>query len=129
MKKYINNLIIIIFIFMFAIFASGCKGKEKNKEADKDFFDVDYMFEVVKHNGEVVSGKEDIYNFYLITKESNNKALLAIITQTDDDVRKVLVYYDGNTYNYYEVQDKEKELIGNYKYLNYSKSIAMGIYS
>ena len=39
MKKYINNLIIIILIFMFVIFASGCK----NKEADKDFFDVDYI--------------------------------------------------------------------------------------
>lgn len=146
MKKYINNLIIIIFIFMFAILASGCKGKEKNKEDDKDFIDVDYMFEVVKHNGDVVSGLDDMDTFYHITNEKKEKSSIVIIQEYDKDyfnkikadseplaeenvIYKYKIDFDGNTYNYYEVQDKEKELIGNYKYLNYSKSIAMGIYS
>ena len=144
MKNYINKFIIIL-IFIFAIFASGCKGKEKNKGVDKDFIDVDYMFEVVKHNGDVVSGLDDMDTFYHITNEKKEKSSIVIIQEYDKDyfnkikadseplakenvIYKYKIDFDGNTYNYYEVQDKEKELIGNYKYLNYSKS-TMSIYS
>lgn len=120
MRKFVNKLIIFILIFTFINFLSSCK--KSGSEIDKDSIDDKYKFEAVVSLGQIISGEEDIHNFYLLTNESNIKAMITVSTIYESSSYKHILIYNGSTYDYYELNDEEKELIGNYKYLNYSKT-------
>ena len=133
-KRNITYLLIFLCVFLL----SACKDTSNKNENGE--------YEVKVFNNDVVSGLDDIDTFYHITNDEKKKASIIITYEYDKDyynrikadsepiatenvIRQHQIDFDGNTYNYYEVQNKEKELIGNYKYLNYSKSIEMGMYS
>lgn len=133
-KRNITYLLILLCVFLL----SACKDTSNKNENGE--------YEVKVFNNDVVSGLDDIDTFYHITNEKKETTSIVIIKEYDKDyfnkikadsepiatenvIRQHQIDFDGNTYNYYEVQNKEKELIGNYKYLNYSKSIEMGMYS
>ena len=105
MRNFVNKLIIFILIFTFINFLSSCK--KNGSEIDKDSIDDKYKFEAVVSLGQIISGEEDIHNFYLLTNESNTKAMITVSTIYESSSYKHILIYNGSTYYYYEVEDEE----------------------
>ena len=155
-KKAIISVVIIVFLFIFTFFLS-CKAPndsmieddskvptlEDGSEYDPlDHWidglpDIDADYSVEVYNNVIVSGLDDLEEFYLLTKEEHKKLSLLITNKIDayykkevlkdfdiSEVAYSMIVYNGNRYLFYT----EEGLQTNYKYLNYSRTIISGNY-
>ena len=126
--------VIIIFLMFTSLFLLvSCK-----KETDSIFKDIDYEVELL--NGQLVSGDDNMYEYYLSTK-NGKKANLKITDffekdylknmygdsytkQLDDETYIHIVSYDGTAYNYKRYYNSTSEVSeeGTFKYLTYCES-------
>ena len=125
----IKRSIIYILILLCVFLLSACKTPKQDSEEEKD------GYEVKVFNSDVVSGLDEIDNFYHITNDEKKKASIIITYEYDKDyynrikadsepiatenvIRQYKIDFDDNYYYYY--CDCDIELIGEYKYFIYS---------
>lgn len=138
-----NKKIFIIFIAFFCLFlVSSCK-EPIDEDIEKDpqivITDPKSEYHVKLLNGEIESGANDMYEFYLRTKDGEK---ISVTVETEYDVEylnKIKGIYDdevtegskylnevifnGEDYEYYSIEDNVRTLRGHYQYLNYSKTL------
>lgn len=138
-----NKKIFIIFIAFFCLFlVSSCKEPIDDDIGNDPVIITDPKSEyhVKLLNGQIESGASDMYEFYQRTKDGE-KLIVKIETEYeaeylnsvkaiyDDEVtegRKYLseIIFNGEDYEYYQIEDNVRSLKGHYQYFNYSKTLS-----
>ena len=143
MKKT-RKILILFFILIVSIFLSSCNRETEKENKNNSLIEGKTNYKVEFFNSNLVSGDDEMYEFYLHTKEGNplsvnityffekdyyNKKFSTSRPEVDEDIiQEYELVYDGNVYNYYDVSNF-RSLLGSYKYLNYSNYENKSIYS